>query len=63
MQLAKFLAVYHLRAENVVDDISELTFRQLQSGKISVLFKGNLRQSFSNELGTVTVKGTVTQRV
>ncbi len=59
LQWLKHLAVYYLRSEHIVDEISELTFRRLKTGKVSVTFRGSLSQSWSSEPGEIVVKGTV----
>lgn len=59
LQLATYLAVYHLHAENIVDDIGVLTFRHLQGGKVSVTFTGRLKHSYDNERGEIIVKGII----
>ena len=59
LQLAKFLAVYYLHSQNIVDEINALTFKRLKPGMVSVSFKGKLTQTWGNETGDVAVKGTV----
>ena len=63
LQLAKFLSIYYLLSEGVVDTIKELNFRKQSSGKISVSFKGEIAQAYGGHAETVTVKGFVQKGV